>query len=123
MLPERRLHLLEMLARWNTAHLRLEALLRRSGRPSVADLGDLAWLRAFDEDDLREFVDELHECLVAAHADESSDVLEEVVAAWRTTAQQLADPLRRSILLGEKAEADFVEVGQPELTASADGRE
>lgn len=123
MLRESRLHLLETLAAWHTAHLRLETLLRRTSRPSVADLGDLAWLRAFDEDDLHEFLDELHDCLVAAHADNSTQVLEEAVHAWRTTAQQLADPLRRSVLLGHKAEADFVvaedPTAPPEPTASA----
>lgn len=122
MLRESRLQLLETLAEWGTAHLRLESLLRRTGRPSVADLGDLAWLRAFDEEDLREFLDELHDCLVAAHADNSAAVLEEAVHAWRITAQQLADPLRRSVLL-EASPDDLVEADVPAAppTSSSNG--
>jgi hypothetical protein len=118
MLPERRLQLLESLATWSNAHLRLEMLLRRGDRPKVADLGELAWLRAFDSEDLRDFLDELHECLVAAHADGSTEVLDAAIDAWRVTARQLEDPLRRSVLLGGWSEANFAEASAPELVES-----
>ena len=113
MLPESRLHLLEELARWNGAHLRLEELIERGGRPSVTDLGELAWLRVFETVDLKEFLGELHEALVASYADRSTGALDECLHAWRVTAQQLEDPLRRTILLGDVAGEDLVEAGRP----------
>lgn len=114
MLPERTLRLLRELASWNNAHLRLEELLRRGIRPSVTDLGPLAWLRAFDLADLSEFVEELHGALVAAHADNNVAALEECVHAWRTTALQLDDPLRRSVLHGALDDGDLVEARLPD---------
>jgi hypothetical protein len=38
-------------------------------RPTIEELGDLAWLRVFDMSDLAEFATELHEALVAANGD------------------------------------------------------
>ncbi|MEU7000280.1 hypothetical protein [Nonomuraea sp. NPDC046570] len=114
MLPERRLRLLEEIARWSRAHMRLEHLLRREVAPDVGELGDLAWLRAFDVDDLREFVDELHDALLAASSDEDPTALDEVIKAWRITARQLEDPLRRSILLGRHGPDDLVQVSEPQ---------
>ncbi|MEV0591336.1 hypothetical protein [Nonomuraea cavernae] len=114
MLPERRLRMLEEIAKWSLAHMRLEELLRREAAPpNVTDLGDLAWLRVFELDDLREFVDELHAVLVAAHSDEDPSVLEECIRAWRITARQLEDPLRRSVLLGRHDPDDFTEAEPP----------
>jgi hypothetical protein len=114
MLPERRLLLLQTLAEWSQAHLSLEALLRRPDRPAVSDLGELAWLRAFEVDELREFASELHESLTASYADGSTDALDECLSAWRTTARQLEDPLRRSVLLGRHSPEDFVETSRPD---------
>lgn len=37
----------------------------------------------------------------------------EVVAEWQRTAEQLADPLRREVLLGENLPSDFVEAPRP----------
>ncbi len=113
MLPESHLDWLETMAQWSTAHLRLEELLRRGVMPTVTDLGDLAWLRVFDLDDLREFTDELHEVLVTAHADRSADSLKDCVAAWRITARQLEDPLRRKVLLGTHDPESFEAVERP----------
>lgn len=109
MLTENRVHLLEELARWNLAHLRLENLFRRSATPSVSELGELAWLRVFDHEDQLEFLSDLHDALVSAHADESVAVLDACVHEWRVTAQQLEDPLRRSILMRESIAADELE--------------
>jgi len=114
MLRESALHALEVLASWNAAHLRLEELLRKGVAPSVGDLGELAWLRAFDTDELREFLDELHQALIASYADRTSDALDQCVAAWRTTAQQLDDPLRRSVLRGPLSQESLTEVTRPD---------
>ncbi|SET59617.1 hypothetical protein [Nonomuraea wenchangensis] len=113
MLPERRLRMLEEIAKWSLAHMRLDDLLRRDAEPSVSELGDLAWLRVFEVEDLREFVDELHAVLIAAHSDQDPSALDEFIHAWRTTARQLEDPLRRSILLGRHDPDDFVEAPAP----------
>jgi len=114
MLPESRLRLLEQLADWGTAGLRLEQLLARATRPTVADLGALGWLRVFDDEDQREFLDELQQALLAAHADEDLGVLDGCVLAWRTTARQLEDPLRRSVLMGHLDATDLEDVDRPD---------
>ncbi|XVV37431.1 hypothetical protein ACQPXT_28675 [Streptomyces sp. CA-100214] len=115
MLPEKHLQLLEELRKWSSAHLRLERLLARPDfKPTVHDLGDLAWLRVFDCEDLREFADELNDAIVAADSDSDTAVLDECLNAWKTTARQLEDPLRRSILLKKGSVPDLVEVARPE---------
>jgi hypothetical protein len=114
MLPESRLHLLETLAKWWEAYMKLMSLLRRSEMPKTSELGELAWLRSFEREDLDEFTNELHDALVAASADEDAAVLDECVQAWRTTARQLEDPLRRSVLLGSHVPEDYEEVSEPE---------
>lgn len=113
MLPESRLRLLETLTAWWQAYTRLDSLLRRSALPTANELGELAWLRPFDRGDLEEFLSELHDALVAAGADEDSAALDDLLRAWRITARQLEDPLRRSVLLGEHVPEDYVEVAAP----------
>lgn len=113
MLRESQLLLLEELAHWSHAHLRLERILSRPAPASVSDLGDLAWLRVFDAEDRRLFLEELYEALVASHADRRPDALDELVGAWRLTAAQLEDPLRRSVLTSPLDVDDLVEVGPP----------
>lgn len=114
MLPESALNTLEALAQWSTRHLRLEDVLRRGVQPSVPELGELAWLRVFDHEELIEFRDELHEALIASYADFDTDALDACVDAWHTTARQLDDPLRRSVLRGSLAPSDLVEVTRPD---------
>ncbi len=114
MLREQRVQSLESLAVWSGRLLRLQELLARDRLPTVADLGDLAWLRAFDRDDLREFMDELHGVLIASLADETTDTLDDVIRAWRVTARELEDPLRRSVLTSEHSAADFVDAERPD---------
>ncbi|MDV6244766.1 hypothetical protein [Rhodococcus opacus] len=114
MLPEQTLEFLETLAAWSAHHLRLQELVSRGVPPSISDLGNLAWLRAFDAADLHEFVRELHDSLIAALADRSTDALDETVRAWQVTARELEDPLRRSILMNDHSGADYIEAERPD---------
>jgi hypothetical protein len=93
--------------------MKLEGLLHRSELPRAGELGELAWLRAFDRTDFQEFVSELHDALVAANADEDVAVLDECIKAWRVTARQLEDPLRRSVLHGSFVPEHYVEADEP----------
>jgi hypothetical protein len=114
MLPEARVEALRRVTTWSGHLLRLQELLVRDSSPSVSDLGELAWLRVFDRDDLQEFADELHQVLIASISDEDTGPLEEAINAWRVTAQALDDPLRRSVLLrGEHSPANFVPAERP----------
>lgn len=105
------LSVLESLASWSNAHRRLSALIERTGSPTVADLGENAWLRVFDHDDISEFLAELQDALIASFSDNSTDVLDDCVRAWRLTAQQMQDPLRRSVLTARHDPADFQDGG------------
>jgi hypothetical protein len=113
MLPESRLRLLETLTKWWQAYMKLEALLHKSQLPRAGELGELAWLRVFDRDDYQEFVSELHDALVAANADGDTAVLDESIKAWRVTARQLEDPLRRSVLHGPFVPEHYAEANEP----------
>ncbi len=114
MLREDELLLLELLADWARAHSRLQRLLQLERDPKVSELGDqLAWLRVFDADDLKEFAAELDDALVAARADGDATPLTECIRAWKVTARQLEDPLRRSVLLGKHKAEDYVDVERP----------
>lgn len=114
MLPAAKLDVYRNFAEWSQ---RLERLTEaaRTGNPTVGALGDLAWARVFDADDLAEFAEEVHTVLMAALADEDFALLEEVVGDWRTTARQLSDPLRASVLRSSEsfAESDYVEIDGP----------
>jgi len=102
---------LEALARWSNEHRRLRALFDRTSAPTVADLGESAWLRAFEQSEREEFVAELQDALIAAFADNSTVALDECLGAWRITAQQLEDPLRRAVLTGRHDPRDFADAG------------
>jgi hypothetical protein len=112
-LPESQVRGLRLVAEWSGHLLRLQDLLARDGQPTVSELGDLAWLRVFDRDDLREFADELHQVLIASISDESAEALTEAIRAWRVTAKEIEDPLRRSVLTGEFSPTDLVPVERP----------
>ncbi|WP_104177007.1 hypothetical protein [Cryobacterium sp. Y50] len=113
MLPESDLAVLEGFASWSQRLQRLTALVDSERDVSVAELGDLAWLRVFDKDDQRAFADELHGSLIAGLADQDLSSVDEVVTAWRVTARQLEDPLRRSVLLGRHDLTDYDDVEEP----------
>jgi hypothetical protein len=112
-LPESQVVALRLVAEWSGHLLRLQELLARDGQPSLADLADMAWLRVFDRDDLKEFADELHQVLIASISDESSEAITETVRAWKVTAKEMDDPLRRSVLTSEFSVADFVPADRP----------
>lgn len=113
MLPEERLNVLDQFARWSQVQQRLSAIAGQQRVLSVAELGDLAWVRVLDRDDLSEFADELHSALITSLADEDTSLVSEVVSAWRVTARQLEDPLRRAILLNPTHGDDYIEVERP----------
>lgn len=114
MLPERQLQLLEALRTWTFLCIRLDEIIATGKQPTIAELGDLAWLRVFEKADLEEFAAELHEALIAANSDNDIAPVFQALDAWRRTARQLEDPLRRSVLMGEKDISDFVDAGRPE---------
>ena len=60
MLPEKRLGNLEKYQNWSLKLARLRSLEKRSDA-TVAEWGDLAWLKAFDAEDLDAFCDELYD--------------------------------------------------------------
>lgn len=113
MLPEQRLDVLDQFAHWSQVQQRLSSIAAQERIPTVAELGDLAWVRVFDRDDLSDLADELHTALISALADQDTSLVGEIVDAWRLTARQLEDPLRRSILLSPTMQDDFVEVERP----------
>jgi hypothetical protein len=113
MLPESELVVLEGYAAWSQRLNRLSALIESERPLTAAMLGELAWLRVFDVEDLREFVDELHTALIAGLADQSLEEIEHLVRDWRITARQLEDPLRRSVLLGRDAADHLVDAAVP----------
>lgn len=114
MLPESDLAVLEGFARWSQVLQRLKAIVSSDREVSVAELGDLAWLRVFDKEDQQEFANDLHEALLAGLADSDLSHVTELVSEWRITARQLEDPLRRSVLLRPLDPADFTEVDEPQ---------
>lgn len=112
-LPEVQVNALRSLTRWSQLHLILSGLLDSGTALTVTNLGELAWLRVFDEADVREFCSELHVALLAALADDQSDVVEDCVAAWRITANEMSDPLRRAVLTASFSSDDYVDPSEP----------
>jgi hypothetical protein len=106
MLPESKVESLAAVARWSNAQAQVSRWLQRGELPRAAEMGELAWLRGFDHEDLAEFVAELQDALAAAYADADPQPLVDCVRAWQVTARQLEDPLRRSILLGRNLTPD-----------------
>ncbi len=93
------------------ALLALASLSRGFTRP--ADLGQLAWLATFDEEDRAEFFEELRDALSVAEATRDAAPIEACLRDWRTTARALSDPRRRAILTGP-GDDDYAEVDRPQ---------
>lgn len=92
-LPERDLNALVELRSYALAFLSLENAMSRARtdrRPT--DFGELAWVTAFDEDDLAEFRTEYADALASALAERSVDRLEQSIQAWRLSSDLLRDP-------------------------------
>lgn len=119
-LPERRVHawLTVVHAAANLATLQ-SSLARQQESLAIQDYGEWTWLRSLDGEDLGEFVREMGEAVIVCAREESPSKIEETLHAWRTTAQELEDPTRRAILLGELREEDYIEVGRPEQPQAA----
>ena len=115
LLPEHRVRALSAVVRAaiNLAGLEM-ALASAPGDLSLQDLGEWTWLRGFDRDDLAEFVQEMRQALIIAGREEVPEAIDEVLDAWRVTAQVLGDPTGRQVLLGEHRDEDFIEVSRPE---------
>lgn len=113
MLRESQLAYLQRVSDLTSLHLLLIHLVTKGSRAAVVELGEHTWLRVFDHDDLKEFASELEEALAAARGDDTTEIADEVVGAWRTTAKQLADPLRRSVLLGKVTAVDLLDADRP----------
>lgn len=115
LLPAQRYELLEAVSHWGDRLGVVERAQTKSRTERTpADFGDLTWLRHFDEDDLAEFVSELRQTLSLAYHDNDLASLVDAIADWKATAEELADPARREVLLGTVDCADFVEVERPE---------
>ena len=74
---------------------------------------ELGWLRSLDEEDRARCLDELWRALVQVRADEDRAVFDEALRAWRVTAEALADPERREVLLGSVEVEDFAVADRP----------
>ncbi len=112
MLPLNELEAITEVARTAVAALLAVAALSR-GQVRPAELGQLAWLAVFDDDDRAEFFGELRDALAVAEATRDAGPVETCLRDWRTTARALSDPLAREILTGP-GDDDYAEVTRPE---------
>jgi hypothetical protein len=71
----------------------------------------VAWLDAsgLDDEDRDEFLRDL----AASLAGSAEDVMQ-TLRDWRITAEALQDPIRREVLIGGTAAADYTEVDRPQ---------
>jgi hypothetical protein len=115
LLPARHYEVLETVSRW---YDRLDVVERTRAKPAgerlPADFGELTWLRHLDDDDLAQFLQEVRAAVSVAYHDDDLSELEQLVRDWRATADELADPARREVLLGGLDTADYVEAARPE---------
>ena len=81
--------------------------------PSLYELGEHSWLRVFGSEDLKEMSSELSLALIAARGDEDTRAADDCLRAWRLTARQLEDPLRRSALMSQLTSDDLVDAPRP----------
>lgn len=112
-LPEARLQALRAVAAAAANLAIVEAALSAGGLRRLADYGDWTWLRHLPAEDLPAFVAEVRDALIVAAREERAAPLEEALYAWRASAEALADPDNRAILLGDANDDDFIEVGPP----------
>lgn len=115
MLPEREIENLDLYRKWTETQRRLRSLLDSGRDITIAELGELAWLRTFDREDIKEFCEELDDYIIACFADGDFSALDACIKDWRITASQLEDPLRRRVLLAQGIHSEeFEDVSRPE---------
>ena len=112
MVPLAQLEAITEVARTAVGALLAAAALSR-GQARPAELGQFAWLAAFDDDDRVEFFAELRDALAVAEATRDAAPVETCLREWRATARALSDPLAREILT-RPGDADYAEVTRPE---------
>ena len=78
-----------------------------------SDYGHWAFLEAFDDEDINEFLMEMHPAIVRSASLARLDEVEQTLAGWQRSARTLADPISRSILMGEVDEGDWLEARNP----------
>lgn len=119
-LPEAELDALDMVATWSAERDRLVSLLSE-GRPlTVLDLGPLAWLAPFEREDQQAFAAELQQSLVLSMSLRDSAPIRDTVHAWRVTAAELDDPVRRGVLCQSFDARNFVDAGHDVNPDAAD---
>lgn len=94
-----------------------EAALARTKTPSAVELGGLAWLTEFDDEDRAEALTDIRNAVVVTVASYDATTLRKTLHEWITTANVLRDPLRRSVLTERSGAADFVEVAAVQTVA------
>lgn len=117
LVPERATIDLEELCAAMANYVQLERIVAAGRSFDPAELGDWTWLRHFDLEDLEAFVHELRGEFIAATRERDARGLRDVIAAWRTTSDQLRDEARREVLLGAVDESTMVEVARPDTPA------
>lgn len=96
-----------------------EAVLARTSSPTPVELGGLAWLAEFDQDDRAEALAEIRNAVVLTVASEDPAPLREALHAWVTTAAVMRDSARRAVHIGAQTESEFVEVDAPQSSGDA----
>jgi len=90
----------------------------RLHRTSVGDAAEppaeLEWLATLDDSDRARCLAELWTALTQVLVDEDRTVFDQALRDWRVTAEALADPERREVLLGDIDVEDFVAAARPE---------
>jgi hypothetical protein len=84
-----------------------------AGGRLVAHAGEARAAAREDPEDRARCLDELWRALVQVRADEDRAVFDEALRAWRLTAEALADPERREVLLGSVEVEDFAVADRP----------
>jgi hypothetical protein len=112
MLREARLEHVAAISDYAVAYLTLDTVMRRNrGDRRTSDYGAWAFISAFDDDDIREFLHEVNEAIVRAASGGDHSGVESLIHQWRMSARTLSDPVAIEILSGTTGDEDWVEVG------------
>lgn len=110
MLRETRLEHLAAIRDYSVAYLTLELALRRARADRrLADYGAWAFMAAFDDDDIEDFLAEVTDAIVGAVSSQDHEELERLIHEWRLSAHTASDPVAREILEGQSEGTDWVE--------------